>query len=113
MDLGYLNAAALFGALIGLTAAFYLFRANNVLCFWIAYIPDAPFGASCGDLLSQPPGNGDWSGATGTSILFLLTILSLVGYLTFRDKVNVRKICRLPDLADHTGLRDPGLLKDK
>lgn len=91
MDLGYLNAAALFGALIGLTAAaFYLFRTNNVLCFWIAYILTRPFGASCGDLLSQPPGNGGIGlGATGTSILFLLAILSLVGYLTFRDKMQM------------------------
>lgn len=91
MDLGYLNAAALFCALIGLTAAaFYLFKANNVLCFWIAYILTRPFGASCGDLLSQPSGNGGIGlGTTGTSILFLLIILILVGYLAFRDKMQM------------------------
>lgn len=91
LNLGYFNAAALFGGLIILTAlAFYLFRANSVASFWIAYILTRPFGASCGDLLSQPSGNGGIGlGTTGTSILFLLTIISLVGYLTFRNKMEV------------------------
>ncbi|CAM8083831.1 hypothetical protein ACI49Z_004567 [Cronobacter turicensis] len=91
LNLGYFNAAALFGGLIMFTAlAFYLFRANSVACFWIAYILTRPFGASCGDLLSQPLGNGGVGlGTTGTSILFLLTIISLVGYLTFRNKMDL------------------------
>ncbi|APV90384.1 hypothetical protein [Salmonella enterica] len=91
LNLGYINAAALFGALILLTTlAFYLFRANSVVCFWIAYILTRPFGASCGDLLSQSPVNGGVGlGTTGTSILFLLTIISLVGYLTFRNNMEM------------------------
>lgn len=91
LNLGYFNAATLFGALILLTAlAFYLFRANSVLCFWIAYILTRPFGASCGDLLSQSPVNGGVGlGTTGTSILFLLIIISLVGYLTFRNNMEI------------------------
>ena len=91
LNLGYFNAATLFGALILLTAlAFYLFRANSVLCFWIAYILTRPFGASWGDLLSQSPVNGGVGlGTTGTSILFLLIIISLVGYLTFRNNMEI------------------------
>jgi uncharacterized membrane-anchored protein len=91
LSLGYFNAAALFGVLIVLTTlAFYLFRANSVACFWIAYILTRPFGASCGDLLAQSPGNGGIGlGTTGTSVLFLLTIISLVGYLTFRNKMEM------------------------
>ena len=93
LNLGYFNAATLFGALILLTAlAFYLFRANSVVCFWIAYILTRPFGASCGDLLSQSPVNGGVGlGTTGTSILFLLTIISLVGYLTFRNSMEIQE----------------------
>ena len=93
LNLGYFIAATLFGALILLTAlAFYLFRANSVACFWIAYILTRPFGASCGDLLSQSPVNGGVGlGTTGTSILFLLTIISLVGYLTFRNSMEIQE----------------------
>lgn len=93
LNLGYFNAATLFGVLILLTVlAFYLFRANSVVCFWIAYILTRPFGASCGDLLSQSPVNGGVGlGTTGTSILFLLTIISLVGYLTFRNNMEMQE----------------------
>lgn len=90
LQLGYFNAAMLFGALIALTAtAFYLFNANAVLCFWIAYILTRPLGASCGDLLSQPVESGGVGlGTTGTSVLFLLAIISLIGWLTFRTKMD-------------------------
>ena len=89
LGLGYLNAAIVFGALIALTAVSrYLFKANSVLCFWIAYILTRPLGASCGDLLSQPLTSGGLGlGTTGTSILFLLTITSLIGYLTYKMKL--------------------------
>lgn len=87
-QLGYLNSALLFGALIALTAvAHYWFKANSVLCFWIAYVLTRPFGASCGDLLSQPAGSGGLGlGAAGTSGLFLVAIISLVTYLTLMQK---------------------------
>lgn len=90
LQLGYFNAAALFGVLIALTAAaFYLFKANAVVCFWVAYILTRPLGASCGDLLAQPVESGGIGlGTTGTSVVFLLTIISLIGWLTFRDKMD-------------------------
>lgn len=89
LALGYLNAVILFGALIALTSvSHYLFRVNSVLCFWLAYILTRPLGASCGDLLSQPLTNGGLGlGTTGTSVLFLLSITSLIGYLTYRMKL--------------------------
>jgi uncharacterized membrane-anchored protein len=87
-QLGYVNSALAFGALIVVTAAaHYLFKANAVLCFWIAYVLTRPFGASCGDLLSQPVGDGGLGlGAAGTSGLFLVAIVSLVTYLTLMQK---------------------------
>ncbi|MCW8114234.1 hypothetical protein [Yersinia intermedia] len=87
-QLGYGTAAMLFGAAIALTAvAHYLLHANAVLCFWIAYILTRPLGAACGDLLSQPMTNGGWGlGTAGTSSLFLVTIIGLVGYLSATQK---------------------------
>jgi uncharacterized membrane-anchored protein len=52
------------------------------LVFWIAYILTRPFGASCGDLLSQPVANGGLGlGTINTSAVFMAAILFLVSYL--------------------------------
>jgi uncharacterized membrane-anchored protein len=91
LSLGYLVSALLVGALIALVAiAHFGFRMNAVLAFWIAYILTRPLGASLGDLLSQPHGRGGLGlGTTWTSALFLITILTLVTYLTItrRDQL--------------------------
>jgi uncharacterized membrane-anchored protein len=88
MQLGYAYAALLFGVLIATTAiAHYLFKLNTVACFWIAYVLTRPFGAACGDLLSQPAANGGLGyGTINTSILFLVTIVALVTYLSAMQK---------------------------
>jgi uncharacterized membrane-anchored protein len=82
--LGYLNSALIFAALIGVvTLAYYFFKLNEVTAFWIAYILTRPLGASLGDFLSQPHADGGLNlGTEGTSIIFLVTILSLVIFLT-------------------------------
>jgi len=81
---GYGLAALMFASLIALTAlAYYVFKINGVLAFWIAYILTRPLGASMGDLLSQPRANGGLGlGTTVTSAIFLLVIVALVTYLT-------------------------------
>ena len=87
-DLGYLNAAILFGAFILIvSAAYYFFKQNAVLCFWLAYILTRPFGASIGDFLSKPhiAGGLGW-GTVTTSIVFLTIIAGLVLYLTATRK---------------------------
>ena len=88
LSLGYANSALLFGGLIAATAfAYYVFNANSVACFWIAYVLTRPFGASCGDLVSQPLSNGGLGlGTTSTSAIFLVTITGLVAYLTTTQK---------------------------
>lgn len=86
--LGYAQSALIFGALIAMTTAgYYYFRMNPVLAFWIAFILTRPLGASIGDLLSQPAkvGGLGW-GTTGTSMVFLSIIASLVIYLSFKHK---------------------------
>lgn len=65
--------------------AYYAFKLNAVLAFWLAYILTRPLGASAGDWLSQPTANGGLGlglGTTSTSVVFLVIILGLVGYLT-------------------------------
>ncbi len=92
MHLGYATAALIYGGLIGVvTIAHYIFKADAILAFWIAYVLTRPFGASCGDLLSQPASNGGLGmGTIGTSAIFLVAILGMTVYLTMSD----RKIAR-------------------
>ena len=84
MKLGYLNSALLFAAGIALvTLVYFMFKRGPILAFWIAYILTRPFGASFGDLLSQPNGNGGLGlGTVGTSVIFLTVIVGLVAYMT-------------------------------
>lgn len=88
LNLGFFVALLVFAAAIALvTVAYFVFHLNAVLAFWIAYILTRPLGASTGDLLSQPIADGGLGlGTTGTSVLFLAVILTLVIVLTFRAK---------------------------
>ena len=88
MKLGYLTSALIFGAAIGaVMIGYYFFKLNAVLAFWLAYILTRPFGASCGDYLSQPVSNGGMGlGVTDTSIAFLGAIVVMVAYLSFKKK---------------------------
>ena len=84
LALGYLVSAILFAAVIGaVTISFFVFRANAVTCFWIAYILTRPLGASLGDLTSQSTVDGGlgW-GPSITSAVFAVVIVGLVIYLT-------------------------------
>jgi uncharacterized membrane-anchored protein len=86
--LGYGISALVFGFSIAIiTLAYYYLRLNSVLAFWIAFILTRPLGASIGDLLSQPTSAGGlgW-GTVGTSMLFLSIILSLIIYLSLKQK---------------------------
>ncbi|BDE07494.1 membrane protein [Vulcanimicrobium alpinum] len=82
--LGYGISALVFAGLIALTAlAYYAFKVNGVLAFWIAYILTRPLGASMGDLLAQSPKDGGLGiGTTLTSAVFLAIIVGLVTYLS-------------------------------
>ncbi|MBA2515728.1 MAG: hypothetical protein H0V22_00150 [Solirubrobacterales bacterium] len=91
--LGYWKSALVFGAAIGVvTAAHYLLKLNAILAFWLAYILTRPLGASIGDYLSQPRDKGGLAlGTTGTSVIFLVAIASVVTYLTItkRDRTDL------------------------
>jgi uncharacterized membrane-anchored protein len=84
LSLGYAYSTLMFGGMIAIvTIAYYGFRANAILAFWIAYILTRPLGASVGDYLSQSVGNGGLGlGLAYTNAVFLSAILALVIYLT-------------------------------
>src|SRR3954449_937774 len=85
MSLGYWVATAIWGGAIALIAfAHFGLRMNAVLAFWLAYILTRPLGASIGDFMSQhdPKYGGLGLGTTGTSYIFLGSILVLVIYLS-------------------------------
>ncbi len=113
VNLGYFVSAVLFAAAIGaVTAAWYFFDLNPVLAFWMGYILTRPLGASMGDLLSQPREDGGLGlGTTGTSFLFLGTILALVTFLTItrRDQADPVLVSDLPehDHIDAAFVTDP------
>lgn len=88
LKLGYALSVLSFGAAIAIIAAsYYYLKMNGVLAFWIAYILTRPLGASMGDLLAQPAKNGGYGlGTVGTSILFLSIIVSLIIYLSLKQK---------------------------
>ena len=84
LGLGYLQAGIAYSAIIGVIAfGFYALKMNSILAFWLAYIFTRPMGASFGDLLSQPTGEGGLGFGTAiTSVLFLLAILVIIVYMT-------------------------------
>ncbi|MBJ6639794.1 hypothetical protein H4K36_21510 [Streptomyces sp. DHE7-1] len=88
MDLGYWLSAVLFAAAIAAVAvAHFAFGLDAVWSFWIAYVLTRPLGASVGDYLSQPTGDGGVGlGTVITSALFLAVICGLVGYLAVTRK---------------------------
>lgn len=88
LRLGYLVGALVFAAIIGIVAlAYYSFNLETVPAFWIAYVLTRPFGASCGDWLSQARSVGGLGlGTVGTSAVFLLVILGLVTWLEIAQR---------------------------
>jgi uncharacterized membrane-anchored protein len=108
LAVGYWKSALLFGGLIA--AVFILhrrFNVNAVLAFWIAYILTRPLGASIGDYLSQARADGGRGlGTTVTSVIFLLTILGVVVYLTLTklDRIDRERV-------SESGIDDSGLAR--
>ncbi len=110
LAVGYWKSALLFAGLIA--AVFFLHRKfglNAILAFWIAYILTRPLGASIGDYLSQPRADGGLGlGTTVTSVIFLLTILAVVIYLTITkvDRIEGRGVLSETEGDEHgTGSR--------
>ncbi|CAM5272550.1 hypothetical protein SALBM311S_12337 [Streptomyces alboniger] len=98
VDFGYWLTAVLFGLVIAAVAlAHFALDLDAIWSFWIAYILTRPLGASIGDYLSQPTGDGGVGlGAVVTSALFLSVILGLVVYpaVTRKDVAHPQRTAR-------------------
>ena len=95
LKLGYFTSGVMFAVLIAVvTAAHYLTRGilaaehkhqsrNAVLAFWLAYILTRPLGASFADWMGVSPARSGLGWGTGpVSLVLLIIIICLVGYLT-------------------------------
>ncbi|GAA1153680.1 MULTISPECIES: COG4705 family protein [Streptomyces violaceusniger group] len=98
MNLGYWLSALLFAlAIAAVAVAHFALGLDAVWSFWIAYILTRPLGASVGDYLSQPTGDGGLGlGTVVTSVLFLAVILGLVVFLsvTRKDVTEPERVAR-------------------
>jgi uncharacterized membrane-anchored protein len=100
LELGYLAALGIFaGAILVVAVLHFGLRMNAILSFWLAYILTRPLGASIGDYLASPSGEGGLGlGTNLTSIVFLSAILALVAFLavTRRDVIENEEGSNLP-----------------
>jgi uncharacterized membrane-anchored protein len=118
LELGFLPSAGIFAGAIAIVAfAHFRFKLNAILAFWIAYILTRPLGASIGDYLSQPvEETGLGLGTILTSVIFLVTILALVVYLTIskRDLIAVSsaeaRLADLPAPGGQVAVGEPSVL---
>lgn len=82
-SLGYVGAAAIFGAMLAVLAALYYWTTvSRVLLFWAAFILTRPLGATVGDFLDKPVAQGglEFSRPLASAVLaaaILLLILLL------------------------------------
>lgn len=88
LQLGYLGATLAFGAtMVIVPFILYVTNINKIALFWISYILTRPFGAAGADLLGKPVAHGGFGLGDGTtSIITLIIIIALIGWLTMTHK---------------------------
>lgn len=75
-DMGYLGAAAIFGALLLVTVfTYFLTSISRAVLFWAAFILTRPLGAVIGDFLDKPVANGGLALSRYTASLALLVLI--------------------------------------
>lgn len=84
IGLGYLSSGILFAVLFAIPAVLYfVFKLNEVVMFWIAYILTRPLGASFADWFGVPHSLGGLDFGRGwTSLVLIIIIVALVAYTT-------------------------------
>jgi uncharacterized membrane-anchored protein len=107
LNLGYLASGIWFSlAFAAVAIAYWKFRLNPILGFWIAYVLTRPVGASFADYVAFPRSAGGLDAGHGPVALFLtFLIVILVGYLT-RSRIDVedpRQAAAAQDPSRHRG----------
>ncbi|MDQ0200195.1 COG4705 family protein [Neobacillus ginsengisoli] len=95
MHLGYFSSGLLFAVMLAIPAlGYWLFRKNEIIAFWFAYIMTRPVGASFSDWISVSHTRGGLGLGEGpVSLCLTIVIVILVGYLTVtRRDVNVEPV---------------------
>ena len=80
-NLGYIGAAGIFAAMLGVLALlYYLTDASRVLLFWAAFILTRPLGAAVGDFLDKPLDHGGlaFSRPLASAVLTVAILLLIV-----------------------------------
>lgn len=80
-DLGFMNAAILFAALLAvLVVLYYMTEVSRVVLFWAAFILTRPLGAAVGDFLDKPLDHGglDFSRPLASAVLGAVILASIV-----------------------------------
>ncbi|MEO7351284.1 MAG: hypothetical protein ABIR34_11255 [Marmoricola sp.] len=92
LSLGHPAAVLVLGGVVVLiTVAFLGLRVNAVSAFWAAYVMTRPLGGSIGDLLAANPRDGGLGlGTSGTSLLFLALLVTVVGLFAVRARTRVK-----------------------
>jgi uncharacterized membrane-anchored protein len=85
LHLGFLSSVLLFAATIALVSlAYWLFRLDEIIAFWFAYILTRPLGASVADWIGKSHSiSGLGFGDGNISMLLAAFIIIFVGYMTF------------------------------
>jgi uncharacterized membrane-anchored protein len=88
LGLGYFSSGILFAVLIAVPLlGYFLFRLNEILAFWFAYIVTRPLGASFADWIGKPHSLGGLGLGNGlVSLILAIMIIGFVGYLTVTRK---------------------------
>lgn len=84
--LGYLGAAAVFGALLTVVAGAYLWtRISHTVLFWAAFVLTRPLGAVVGDFLDKPVASGGLALSRYSASAVLLVFI-VVCIMVFKHK---------------------------
>jgi uncharacterized membrane-anchored protein len=87
LGLSFMQGAVVTASIIGLVAALhYVTKLNDVLLFWIAFIFTRPFGATFGDFLTKPLGQGGLGLPREYASLVTFALLATVLYASTRPR---------------------------
>jgi uncharacterized membrane-anchored protein len=90
--LGFERGALVFAGLLGVVAAAYFFlKSPESLAFWAAYVLTRPLGATLGDTLTKPHGEGGLAlGRITSSLVIAAAMIVLIALTSRRERVEVR-----------------------